>query len=406
MLKFQKLVLQDKFLFSIDGQLYEGIFEDDTSQIKVISSIYENIQPLFEIFKKVFFFNINGIMNNKVKFCILNCIVSSQNIDINTKTYVYKINIGSLYIGDVDIDKTTKNIKKSELNISHKMPFLKKTKLINIPKYDCTIQFDEKIIITFSESNSLDKLNQIIFELKIFLNILVLNRDIEIIEKYLYLEDEKKVEEIIKHEQIIESKTSYLIKEYNNFDIEKSLNLWFDAKERYGKIFGYLSGILKESTFNHIEFKLFALSQWIEAYSREFLQNEIKNTKLDINKQKFLERVSGKDNSLRTNLNALFIIKNLEELLFNKENRNKKNTLIHDIVCYRNNLTHLNVEDNLNHEQAINLYEILKSLILIFIMDELQIKDNEQYENLKKEIKYSYNKYDDLSRVLKKCKNK
>ena len=238
----------------------------------------------------------------------------------------------------------------------------------------------------------------------------MLNKDIEIIEKHFYLKDETKIEEIRKYEKDEEKnqlKASYLIRENNKFDIEKSLNLWFEAKEKYGKIFDYLSGILKESTHKYMQFKFFALSQWFEAYSREFLKNkvlQIVNNSIiqDIDK-KLLKSIPGNNNTFRTNLNGLFIIKKLELIIFDKQDKNKKDDLIKDIVGYRNNLTHLNVKDNLNMQQVVNLYSILKNLIYLFIMEELQVQNDRSYTDFKNETNYFYKKYDVLSKTIKKC---
>ncbi|WP_323127360.1 hypothetical protein [Aliarcobacter butzleri] len=71
---------------------------------------------------------------------------------------------------------------------------------------------------------------------------------------------------------------------------------------------------------------------------------------------------------------------------------------------YRNKLTHLNVKDDLNSEQMVNLYEILKNLIYLYIMDELQLQDNNNYHKFKNEANHFYKKYENLSKLLKSNK--
>lgn len=375
-------------------------------------------------------FTLNGRIENIENFTATNCDVRDGIIPIyyhsieKDRELNYKINIGTLYIGVSNIDKTIKNIKKCEFNISHEIPFLKNTEQIYISKHNFNIKFDENIIIKFEDSVSLDELNQILFDLKIFFQILVLNKDIEIIEKYFYLEDETKIEEIKKYEKNEETnqlKASYLIRENDKFDIEKSLNLWFEAKERYGKIFDYLSGILKESTHKYMEFKFFALSQWIEAYSTVLFKT--KNMEKDIIKIKVKELKNAINTSNLSDEEKKNLIDNWNydtkghtfvqklDQLFNKNDFFKNlfdsnEELLKDIKCYRNNLTHLNEKDNLNPQQAINLYEILKNLIYLFIMEELQLQNDRNYDNYIKELKYCYKKYDNLSRILEKCKDK
>ncbi len=267
---------------TFQGKLIYGNGNENEIKCTVLKS-HNNIWQ--DIYGCIFKFN--GAIENIGNFTAINCDVRDR-INTNDKEFDYKINIGTLYIGVSNIDKTTKNIKKCEFNISHKIPFLKNNLQINIHKYNFNIKFDENIIIRFDKSISLIELNLILFDLKIFFQMLVLNKDIEITEKYFYLEDETKIQEIKKHEkEKNQSKTSYLIKENDKLDIEKSLNLWFKAKEKYGKIFDYLSGILKETTLIYMEFKLFALSQWIEAYSTILF--ETKNMEKNIKKIKVKE---------------------------------------------------------------------------------------------------------------------
>lgn len=398
---------------TFQGKLTYGNGNENEIKYTVLKS-HNNI--LKEIYDSIFTFK--GTIENIGDFAAINCDIV-RDID---REFDYKINIGTLYIGISNLDKSTKNIKKCEFNISHKIPFLKNNLQINIHKYNFNIKFDENIIIRFDKSISLIELNLILFDLKIFFQILVLNKDIEITKKYFYLEDETKIQEIKKYEkEKNQLKTSYLIKENDKLDIEKSLNLWFEAKEKYGKIFNYLSGILKETTLKHMEFKLFALSQWIEAYStilfetknmeKNIIKIKVKELKNAINtsnlsdeeKKNLIDHwnYDTKGHTFVQKLNQLFNKNDFFENLFDSNEE-----LLKDIKCYRNNLTHLNEKDNFNSQQAINLYAILKNLIYLFMMDELQLQDDRNYDYFKNEANYFYKKYDALSKTLEKCKDK
>lgn len=411
------------------GNLIYGNGKDNEIKCTLFKPDSKILQNMFQS-ENDCIFTLNGRIENIENFTATNCDVRDGIIPIcyhfveKDRELDYKINIGTLYIGVSNINKTIKNIKKCEFKISHQIPFLKNTKKIYISKHNFNIKFDENIIIKFENSISLDELNQILFDLKIFFQILVLNKDIEIIEKHFYLEDETKIEEIKKYEKDEESNqsiTTYLIKENDKFNIENSLNLWFEAKEKYGKIFDYLSGILKESTLKHMEFKLFALSQWIEAYStvlfntgnieKDIKKIKLKNLKNAINTSNLTEQekkdlidncsYDTKGYTFVQKLNQLFNKNDFFENLFDSNEE-----LLKDIVRYRNNLTHLNVKDNLNNQQAVNLYEILKNLIYLFIMEELQVQDNRNYNEFKNTVNHFYKKYDTLYKNIEKYASK
>ena len=103
------------------------------------------------------------------------------------------------------------------------------------------------------------------------------------------------------------------------------------------------------------------------------------------------------------NLNS--VIDSQRTLLIEKLNDSNEK-LIEDIKNYRNKLTHLNVKDDLNSEQMVNLYEILKNLIYLYIMDELQLQDDINYDKFKNEVNHFYKKYNALAETIKKCENK
>lgn len=405
--------------FQIESESFQGkIKYGSGNKIEIkCSPMISDSNILQNKFEEGTIFNLNGKIKNK-KFTAINCFIR-DGIDLFPYIGIEKINIGNLYIGVSNINNKIKNIKKCNFKISHQIPFLINDKQVYIHKHkhNFNIKFDKSIIIEFKNSVSLDDLNQILFDLKIFFQILVLNKDIEIIKKYFYLEDETEIEEIRKYEKNFNrQQTNYLIDNYNNID--KSLKLWFKAKEKYGKIFSYLSGILKENTLNHIEFKLFALSQWVEAYSTALFETNDKEKDIKKDEKELKKLINGSNlsdeakNNLIDNwhydtkghtfvekLKQLFKKNDFFSNLFN-ENKN----LIEDIKAYRNKLTHLNVKDNLNSEQMVNLYEILKNLIYLYIMDELELQDNSNYHKFKKEANHFYKKYENLSKLLKSNK--
>lgn len=404
--------MKKNIVFKITNDELEGILEYGNGNLIRINTYIHNIKDAFKIMQ---LFNLSGIINNKEEFFALDCDLKEESFPL------IEIDIRTLYVGMSNIDKDTKNIKKCEFRISNRIPFIKSIHKINISKYDFNIKFNETIIIEFNELVSLNELNQILFNLKIFLQLLVLNEDIEIIEKYFYLEDETKIEEIMKY-QINENqqKTNYLIDDNDNLDFEKSLNLWFEAKSKYGKIFDYLSGILKETTLKHIEFKLFALSQWVEAYSTVLFKTENMEKHIKKVKEKELKNAINASNLLDEEKNNLIdnwcydtkghtFVGKLQQLFdkndFFKNLFDSNENLLKDIKDYRNNLTHLNPKDNLNTQQAINLYELLKNLIYLFIMEELQLQNDRNYNKYMKEVKYIYKKYYNLSKLFKNVNN-
>lgn len=390
--------------FKIENSTFQGTLQyGDGKNIEIKCSLARtesvNLQKLYydgDIF------NFDGKIDSASLFIALDCHIKSFIIQ---KNFVdYKIDIGTLYLNGENLN-TKLQVTQSEFKFSHNLPFFESNKAIYIKQYDCHVSFGESITIKLKKPISLKDMDAIIFELKTLFQILMLNKNVQTIEKFVYTTEEKKIEQILKYDsKYIEdaSQPDYLL--YSKEKIDSIvLNAWFDAKGKYGKIFSYLSGILKESSLPYLEFKYFALAQWMEAYSREYLSNKVEaivDKNLQENDDKLLLKSQCQNNNFRKNFKDIFKFEKLNEF-FNFQNKNMRNDLIHDIVCYRNHLTHLNKEDNLNHEQMANLYEILKNLIYVFIARELNV---EVKQNMIDHIKLKYKHYCDLKDEIGKCK--
>ena len=377
--------MEENFSFQIKDTIFRGNLNyQDTQNIEVLcsSSISES-SILKAYYDNATAFDFNGTVDDKIQITAVNCYVTSHKINIVDKLFKFKfkIKIETLYFNKKNINEKLEIIHCA-LKFSCTMPFNENDTYI--AKYNCDIFFNESVSLRFKHPISLKKLNSIIFDLKILLQVLILNKNVEIIKKLFYTIEMKEIEQIQSYNpRDIEdkSKTEYLLDFHKNNDLTVLLDRWFDSKEKYGKIFDYLSGILKESSLSYLEFKYFALAQWVEAYSRELLNNKAE---------------------FRKNLKSIFRSLNLKDLL-NFKNKDAVNTLINDIVCYRNHLVHINKEDNLDNTQMQNLYEILKSLIYICITKELSIKIDEK---LNDDMRRKYQDYLTLKNKLGKCEEK
>ncbi len=95
----------------------------------------------------------------------------------------------------------------------------------------------------------------------------------------------------------------------------------------------------------------------------------------------------------------MFKLKDLK-ILIGIQNREDQKNFIDQIICYRNHLTHINIESKLNDTQIMHLYEILKDIIYILIMKELDVAI---YNKRIDEIKRKYIAYKSLQDTIKKC---
>jgi len=272
----------------------------------------------------------------------------------------YKIDIGILYLNASDVNDEM-CVKKVDVKFSSIDQWIKndENKKIFIETNKCHIDISNDFIgIETSAPVSLKQMNEIVFDLRVFFEVVVLSSDIQAIQKFIYTVDGNKIQEVMRYKNREKAKEKFLFA-YDANSIEDILNRWFEAKSTYGKIFDYLSGILNESSSVYLDLKYFTLAQWMEAYSREFIKNEVYSiidSVIQKNDDKILLKSQCQNqNSFRKNLNNIFKIRGLDEVCFGRNNRNERDDLIHDIICYRNNLTHLNIIDNLNHTQMMHL---------------------------------------------------
>lgn len=317
----------------------------------------------------------------------------------------YKIDIVKLYLNAPNV-KDEMSVKKIEIKFSSLDQWIPndENKKISIKQNNCEITISNNFItIESSLVDTLQKLDQIVFDLRVFFEVLVLSNDIKSIKKYIYTANDTKIEEVMRYKPEQLTKENFLF-QYDTNNIEDILNHWFEAKNTYGKIFGYLSGILNESSIVHLELKYFALAQWIEGYSREFLNNKVQtiiNERVEnSDDKKLLLSQYQNSNNFRKNLRDVFRCKDLKTIL--EINSKDKKELIDQIICYRNHLTHINIKDDLNNTQMFNLYEILKDMIYILLMKELDVTID---DNRIDEIKRKYMIYKNLSVSIQKCKD-
>lgn len=362
-------------------------------------------------------FNINGKFENNCEFTAFYCYVVQAlytpknnsfadaliaKIDFHSNKesdipIIYKIEIGKLYLNasDVNDEMSVKKVGVKFSSIEQWIPNNEKKKIF-IKQNDCYITISNNFIAIESlHVVTLKQLNEILFDLRVFFEILVLNNNVKTIEKFIYTVDDTQIEEVIRYKSEQQTKEEFLFR-YDINSIESILNRWFEAKNTYGKIFSNLSGILNESSAEYLELKFLMLAQWIEAYSREYLNNTFQTI---IN-----ERVeNSNDNKYRKNLKQLLQIKNIDEIIFGNSSKKKRDALIDQIICYRNHLTHLNIKDDLNDTQMSNLYEILKDMIYILLMKELDVEID---DNRIGEIKRKYMRHKSLEASIQKCKDR
>lgn len=383
-----------------------------------------------QYFKKLFDnsepFNINGEFEDSIKFTAFDCYVvqslytpknnsvadtltSKIEFDSNAESdrlRDYRIEIGKLYLKAHDVDDKI-HVKKVDIKFSSIDEWIPndKNKKIFIKQNNCNITISNSFITIESlNAITLKQVNQIIFDLLVFFEVILLNNSVKRIEKFIYTIDETKIQEIMTYKQETKINEQFLF-DYSTNNIEDILNRWFQSKDKYGKIFNYLSGILNETSAEYLELKFLMLAQWIEAYTREFLNNKVQaiiheNINNSDEKQLLLSQYQN-DNNFRKNLKDIMKIYDLREIL--DINRDEQNKLIDQIICYRNHLTHINIIDDLNNVQMLNLYVILKDMIYILLMKELNVLiDNHRID----EIKRKYKKFKNLETYIKKCLDK
>lgn len=387
----------------VTGQLK---YENDNKS-EIFLTLPKNKSHFFQkLFDNSEPFNINGKFDDNSEFTAFKNYVVSYSLVENSKLK-YKIYIGKLYLNASDVNDEL-SVKKVDIKFSSIDKWIpsNENKKIFIKQNDCYITISNNFIaIEPSVVVTLKHLNKILFDLRVFFEVLVLNNDVNNIEKYIYAIDDTKIEEVMRYKSEQPTEENFLFS-YDTNAIEDILNRWFEAKNTYGKIFDYLSGILNESSIVYTELKYFALAQWIEGYSKEFLNNKVQTI---INEcvensddQKLLLSQSQNSNNFRKNLRDIFRCKDLKTILGIKKSDDQSD-FIEQIICYRNHLTHINIKDELNNKQMLNLYEILKDMIYILLMKELEIQIEEKHIV---EIKRKYLRYANFQASIEKCKDK
>lgn len=346
--------------------------------------------------------NFNGKFEDDCEFTAFYSHVISASINLQNAKMTYVIEIGKLYLNASNVNDEM-SVKKVDVKFSSKWILHDENKKIFIKQNDCYITISNSFItVEPSHVVTLKQLNQTLFDLRVFFEVLVLNNDVKTIEKFIYTVDDTKIEEIMRYKKEEKDNEKFLFS-YDATNIENILNSWFEAKSKYGRIFDYLSGILNESSIVHLELKYFALAQWLEAYSRELLHGEVKaiineHIKSSDDKELLLSQ-SQNSNNFRKSLKDMFKLKDLK-ILIGIQNSEDQKKFIDQIICYRNHLTHINIESKLNDTQIMHLYEILKDIIYILIMNELDVAI---YNKRIDEIKRKYIAYKSLQDTIKKC---
>ena len=319
-----------------------------------------------------------------------------------------KIHFLQLYIGDIHIkDSKNENINKVLFQISHVNNLPNINSLVIKENFSLTILDDKKTFqISVGNTISLDEINKVLFELTTFFQIIILDINIELNKKIFYTQNNEEIELVLKSTKIENDKTINKLIDFDSIN-EETLIKWFDTKKRFGKIFDYLSGIFNNKASIYIELNYFLLIQWIEAYCGVLYKSNINEKNIEKKKKKLTEIIDKsclseedkqdfKDNTKYDKQGYVFSKK--LELLFDgnetlKDLFNSDKILLDDIKHYRNNLTHINIVDNLDNQEMHNLHEILKNIIYIFIIEELKLPKSRFYDDFKKEAKRYFKLY-------------
>jgi hypothetical protein len=378
----------------LNGKILYGNADNCNIKCTLVKPDSSVLQKLFE---NGSIFEFSGIVEKAGEFTALNCDVRDSISSFPYLVINYKIDIDKLYLNasHVNDEMSVKKVDVRFSSVDKWIPNDEKKKIF-IKQNGCSITLSNSFItLEPSSPITLQQLDKMLFDLRVFFEVLILNNSVKTIEKYIYAIDDTKIEEVMRYKKEPKANEEFLFG-YDTNSIESILNHWFEAKNMYGKIFSYLSGILNESSAEYLELQFLMLAQWIEAYSRESLNNKVQSS---IN-----ECVENSEaNTYRKNLKQLFQTKNIDEIIFGNSSRSKRNGLVDQIVCYRDHLVHLNVKDDLNVRQMGNLYEILKDLIYIILMKELDVAIDTKRIH---EIRRKYMRYQTFSESIVKCRNK
>lgn len=394
------LDLENKHII-LDLNTYYELRQTDILSLDIYKSILKELKNYFYENHQ---FDIFGEFDDNVKrISALKCNV------VELKPFgKTKIHFLQLYIGDIHIkDSKNENINKVLFQISHVNNLPNINSLVIQEKFSLTILDDKKTFqISVKNTISLDEINKVIFELTTFFQIIILDISIELDKKIFYNPKKEEIELVLKSTKIADDKSINKLISFDSIN-EDILIKWFDTKKRFGKIFDYLSGLFKASVY--IELNYFLLIQWIEAYCGVLYKSNINEKNIEKKKKKLTEIIDKsclsekdkqdfKDNAKYDKQGYIFSKK--LELLFDgnetlKDLFNSDKILLDDIKHYRNNLTHINIVDNLNNQEMHNLHEILKNIIYILIIEELKLPKSRFYDDFKKEAKRYFKLYKD-----------
>lgn len=371
-------------------------------------NIYKSIQKeLIDYFYENYQFDIFGKIDSSEKK------ISAFKCNVIEYRFFGKIKIHflNLYIGDIHLeDSKNQEVNKVIFQISYVNNLPSIDSLVIQEKFSLTILEDKKTFqISVENAISLDEINKVIFELETFFQFITLDVTLELDKKNFYTQNNEEIKLILKIAKNEDNKSINKLIDFNAIN-EKTLIKWFDKKNKFGKIFDYLSGIFNEEASIYLEVRYFLLIQWIEAYcgvlyKSSINENEIKEKKKKLTKiidQSDLKEKDKKDfkDNVQYDKQGYVFSKKLE-LLFDgnetlKDLFNSDKTLLDDLKHYRNNLTHINMIDNLDHNEIHHLHEILKNTIYILLIEELELPKSRFYADFKKEAKRYFELYKEM----------
>jgi len=390
-------------LIILDLKTYYDLGRQDSLNQKIYKTLLKTINDCFYENRQ---FSIFGEFEDDVKkISALECDV--VNFRPFGKTKIHFLN---LYVGDIHIeDSKNKEVNKVIFQISYVNNLPSIDSLVIQEKFSLTILEDKKTFqISVKNAIRLDEINKVIFELLTFFQVITLDITLELDKEIFYTLNNKKIELVLRS---IETENDKSINKLIDFDSinEETLIKWFNAKNRFGKVFDYLSAIFNENASIYLEVRYFLLIQWIEAYCGVLYKLNINENDIKKKKKKLIEIIDKsclseedkqdfKDNAQYDKQSYIFSKK--LQLLFDtnetlKDLFNSDKTLLDDIKHYRNNLTHINIINNLDHKQIHNLYEILKNTIYILIIEELELPKSRFYDDFKKEARRCFTLYEE-----------
>lgn len=398
-LVYGDLDLENKHII-LDLNTYYELGQIDSLNLDIYKSILKELKNYFYENHQ---FDIFGELDDNIKISAFKCNV------IEFKPFgKNKIHFLQLYIGNIHIkDSKKQKVKKVIFQISGVNNLPNINSLIIQENFSLTILDDKKTFqISVENTISLDEINKVIFELTTFFQIIILDINIELDKKIFYTQNNEEIELVLKSTKIENDKTINKLIDFDSIN-EETLIKYFDTKKRFGKIFDYLSGIFNNKASIYIELNYFLLIQWIEAYCGVLYKSNINEKNIEKKKKKLTEIIDKsslseedkrdfKDNAKYDKQGHIFSKK--LELLFDgnetlKDLFNSDKTLLNDIKHYRNNLTHINIVDNLDNQEIHNLHEILKNIIYILIIEELKLPKSRFYDDFKKEAQRYFELY-------------